>query len=372
MKINLYNDVNRDEFIVKDVVIANECCYLITPKHIGCHWTKDNLIFRSSIWNSNGELISAGFKKFFNYQEQPDLESQPTDLKGCTSVEKLDGSLLIVSKYKGEMIYRTRGTSTVANMENGYEIPLLVEKYKKFFKSNIWNSDTTEWSYLFEWITPTNKIVINYGDEPDITLVGIVNHEDYRYITQHELDVFAKIFDLKRPQTYQYTNITDLVSDVEKFTDKEGICLYFNKDQSIRKVKSIWYLKLHLFKAQVSLENLIDVYLSISFLGLPPEFASYKKTCDFIESQFDFECLQMSLGFISKICDASKEVNAIVSGMLSFVMKLEGSRKDKALKIMSSYGNTNRSGMVFSLLDNKPLTKDMIKKLFFQVLKFEF
>ena len=171
MKINLYNDINRDEFIVKDVIIANECCYLVTPKHIGTKWTRDNLIFRSSIWNSNGELISAGFKNFFNYQEQPDLEYQPTDLKGCTSVEKLDGSLLIVSKYKGEMIYRTRGTNTVVNMENSYEIPLLVEKYKKFFKSNIWYSDTTEWSYLFEWITPTNKIVINYGDEGDVVRV---------------------------------------------------------------------------------------------------------------------------------------------------------------------------------------------------------
>lgn len=372
MKINLYNDIDKENFIVREVIISNECCYLITPRHIGTKWTKDNLIFRSSIWNSNGELISAGFKKFFNYQEQPDLEEQPTNLSGCTSVEKLDGSLLIVSKYKGEMIYRTRGTSTVANMENGYEIPLLIEKYKKFFNSYIWYLETHEWSYLFEWTTPTNKIVIDYGTEPDIRLVGIVNHENYEYVPQSILDSVAKNNELKRPKTYQYTNITDLVSDVEHFVDKEGICLYFNKDQSIRKVKGLWYLKLHAFKSQVSLENLIDVYLSISFLGYPLEFASYQKTCDFIESQFDFECLQMSLSFISKICDASKEVNAIVSGMLSFVMKLEGSRKDKALKIMSSYGNTNRSGMVFSLLDGKPIVKDMIKKLFFQVLKGEF
>ena len=34
MKINLYNDINRDEFIVKDVQIAGETCYLVTPQHI--------------------------------------------------------------------------------------------------------------------------------------------------------------------------------------------------------------------------------------------------------------------------------------------------------------------------------------------------
>lgn len=371
MKIDL-NKINRNEFIVKEVQIAGEICYLVTPQHIDCFWNKDNLIFRSSIWNNNGELISAGFKKFFNYHEKPDLEIQPTDLKGCTSVEKLDGSLLIVSKYKGEMIYRTRGTSKATDMENGYEIPLLIEKYKNFFNSNIWYQETVNNNYLFEWTTPTNKIVIDYGSEPDIRLVGIIRNDDYSYFTQKELNTIAEYHGLKRPQIFQYSNITDLTSDVENFTDKEGICLYFNKDQSIRKVKSLWYLKLHAFKSQVSLENLIDVYLSISFLGYLPEFASYQKTCQFIESQFDFECLQMSIPFISKIADASKEVSAIMIGIQSFVSKLEGTRKDKALKIISSYGNTNRSGIAFALLDGKTIKKDSIKKLFYQILKGEF
>ena len=376
MKINLYNDVNRDEFIVKDVVIANECCYLITPKHIGCHWTKDNLIFRSSIWNSNGELISAGFKKFFNYQEQPDLESQPTDLKGCTSVEKLDGSLLIVSKYKGEMIYRTRGTSTVANMENGYEISLLIEKYKFFFNESAWWwDDTVNVSFLFEWTTPTNKIVIDYGDEPDITLVGIVKHEDYSYIQQDRLDSLAKVEELKRPKTYQYTNITDLTSDVEQFTDKEGICLYFNKDQSIRKVKALRYLKLHLFKSKLNLENMIDVYLNIvGVFGLDVVFPSYKSFCDYIENTFDYEILQMSTSYISNIVDASKEVKDILEGMYKFIEKIKTQtsiRKEQAVAITNSYGITGRTSILFSLLDNKPITKDNLKKLFYQKLKYK-
>lgn len=93
MKINLL-DIDTESFVIRDVQIAGETCYLVFPKHIGCKWTKQNLIFRSSVWNSEGELISASFKKFFNWGEKPELAYTPFSLKangGCQILEKLDG-----------------------------------------------------------------------------------------------------------------------------------------------------------------------------------------------------------------------------------------------------------------------------------------
>jgi hypothetical protein len=47
------------------------------------------------------------------------------------SVEKLDGSTLIVSKYNGQYILRTRGTVDASKLANGFELEL--------FKSTILN-----------------------------------------------------------------------------------------------------------------------------------------------------------------------------------------------------------------------------------------
>jgi hypothetical protein len=98
MKIDL-SKIDMTNFNIKPNKINGEIIYLVVPVNIGCKWTKDNMIFRSSMWNSEGELISASFKKFFNWNEQPDLVPIPTDIKKLQAISKIDGSTLIVSKY---------------------------------------------------------------------------------------------------------------------------------------------------------------------------------------------------------------------------------------------------------------------------------
>ncbi len=51
-------------------------------------------------------------------------------------------------------------------------------------------------------------------------------------------------------------------------------------------------------------------------------------------------------GMISRICDAKKEVDMIVSGMNEFVnnrLKTLPTRKLQAEQVISAYGNTNRA-----------------------------
>ena len=77
-------------------------------------------------------------------------------------------------------------------------------------------------------------------------------------------------------------------------------------------------------------------------------------------------------GYISHICDAYEKVNKIINGMKKFVKETLyplPTRKDQALKVISAYGPTNRSAMVFSLLDQNSLNEDQLKKLLYQCLK---
>ena len=361
MKIDL-DKVDRTQFMVHEHSLNGEIVHLIQPQHIGTQWRQDNKHLRSVVVNYDGEVISAGFPKFTNWGENPDHFPVPTSLRNCTIMEKLDGSLLIVSKYKGQYILRTRGTVDASTMANGHELEL--------FKSTILNklhdnNDTWNYSVLFEWLSPINKIVLSYGDEPMWKLIGFINHTDYSLATQDMLDLMAKKYDLLRPEIYTFTDISDMLQIVDKWQNREGVCLYSKNDQAIHKIKSANYLIKHRFKSEATLENTLDLYFSY---GKP----SYQDFESKLTETFDYECFEMVRGYASQICDASKEVNKIVDGFKSFIdnqLKVLSTRKEQAQKVISSYSESNRSSMIFSLLDGKTLTTDQHKKLFWQVLK---
>ena len=362
MKIDI-SSIDRESFMVHEHIIYGEAVYLVQPKHIGAKWKNDNLHFRSSVWNYNGELISASFPKFFNWSEQPDLSPVPNSLKHCTVVEKLDGSTLIVSKYNGQYILRTRGTVDASTMANGFELEL--------FKSTILNklqdnNDTWGYSIIWEWLSPINKIVLSYGDEPIWKLIGFINHINYSLAQQDMLDAMAKKYDLLRPEIYTFTDISDMLQIVDKWQNKEGVCLYSKNDQVIHKIKASKYLLLHHLKSELSsLEKVLDVWLE---QGMP----DYQTFYNYIFTTFDYELAEQVKSMISRICDAKKEVDMIVSGMNDFVnnrLKTLPTRKLQAEQVISAYGNTNRASFLFKLLDGKSLGKEEYKKLLFQVLK---
>ena len=362
MKIDIQK-VDLTQFMVHEHSLNGEIVYLIQPQHIGTKWTQDNKHMRSVVVNYAGEVISAGFPKFTNWGENPDHFPVPNSLKHCTVVEKLDGSLLIVSKYNGQYILRTRGTVDASTMANGHEL----EIFKNTILSKLAdNNDTWDYSVLFEWLSPINKIVLNYGDEPSWRLIGFINHINYSLAQQDMLDAMAKKYGFDRPPTYTFSSVEDLLKDVDQWRGKEGVVVYSKNDQMLHKVKGAWYLALHHMKSELSnIEKVIDVWLE---QGMP----DYQTFYNYIFTTFDYELAEQCRGMISRICDAKKEVDLIVSGMNDFVnnrLKTLPTRKLQAEQVISAYGNTNRASFLFKLLDGKSLGKEEYKKLLFQVLK---
>ena len=361
MKINL-NKIDKESFMVHESTVYGEPLYLIQPQHIGCKWTQENKIFRSSIWNAEGELVSAGLPKFVNWGENPEVFPVPLHLKGAVCTEKLDGSLLIVSKYKGQLILRTRGTVNAFVHDNRKELEIFLDNMP-IFPTFMSNHPTWNFSILFEWVSPTNRIILNYGDKPDFYLVGWVNHEDYSLKTQKELDGIALVQDFKRPKTYSFNSIEDLLKVVEEWKGKEGIVVYSKNDQTLHKVKSAWYLALHKMKSEISnIENLVDVYLSWGM----PEYQDFEKR---LIDTFDFELFQQIKDKVGQMFEAKIEADKIINHMLTFISPLKNEpRKNAALEIIKSYGQTNRKSMCFLLLDGKMLGDKEYKTLILQSL----
>lgn len=362
MKIDL-NAIDQEQFMVHPHVLDGQTVYLVQPQHIGCKWTQANKHLRSSVWDSDGNLVSAGFPKFTNWGENPDNFPVPTSLKDTVVTEKLDGSLLIVSKWNGQWIIRTRGTVDATKLDNGHEIELFKQNILPHFETPL--AETGK-SFLFEWVSPNQRIILNYGDSPEWYLVGAVYHDNYTLEEQHVLDAWAQKSGLKRPVTYTFPSIEDLMSSVELWKGKEGVVIYSKHGQMLHKVKGLWYLALHRMKeALASFDKVVDVWYEQG----EPHYADFEA---FITNQFDYELWQQVRGEASRICDASKGVQQIVVGMQKFVdekLKPLPTRRDQAQLVLSSYGTTNRASFVFKLLDGKSLGVDDRKKLLYQCLK---
>lgn len=366
MKIDLSN-IDLSQFMAHEHIVNGETMWLVQPQFMGCKWTQQNKIFRSSLWDNDGQGVSFSFYKFVNWGESPEVFPVPTNLKDCTFVQKVDGSLLILSKYRGKHIIRTRGTVDASLMEkNGGEIEI--------FKSTIVPkiddvSETWDYSVLFEWVSPLNRVVLLYP-EPKWVLVGIVNHEDYSLRTQKELNEYAIKIGVERPPIYSFENVNsfnDIISTVEMWKGIEGIVSYSNGDQMPHKIKGLDYLARHRLKSELSsFEKLVDFWFTIE---RPTEFNIFYSE---VEKLTDYETAQEHYGDISRICDAWKEVEKIVAGIDAFINKKLRplpNRKDQAVKVLSAYSTSSRSSMVFKRLDNKPLGNEDLKKILYQVMK---
>jgi len=371
MKIDLQS-IDKESFMVHHHFVGEHECFLVQPIHIGATWNKENLIYRSSLWDKDGYPVSLSFPKFFNWDEKPDIFPAPSDLKNAKLMEKLDGSTLIFSRYKGQTVIRTRGTVDARKQANGHEIDYLCEKYKKFI-AYLEMVETSNESFILEWLSPKNRIILNYGDDPDMKLIAVVNHADYTLTSQSVLDVYAESWDLPRPRTFSYNSVEEMKSAVEVLKDQEGLCVYYNNEQQIRKVKAAQYLFLHRAKSEISsVDKVIDVYIDwfMPRHTLSHEPTGYVEFFEYLTEKFDFEIATMATGHASRICDAMKEVHKIMNALFEFASaRMNIARNIAAKEILQAYGSTGRSAIIFKMLDRKTIGTDDYKKLLYQTLK---
>lgn len=360
LKVDL-TAINREHFYVDEHELAGEKVYLVQPRENYHDWTPETLIFRSSVWNADGEPVSLSFKKFFNFEEKPAIE--PFE-EPFNAIEKLDGSTLIVSKYKGQLITRTRGTvDATLQQKTGHEIEYLINKYSGFFRM-FDLQETFSVSYLFEWTTPNQKIVIDYGNEPDIRLIGMISHGSYKMYNQEGLDYFARTCELKRPRRYEFNSTKELLDTIGVDREIEGVCLYYNKDQSIRKVKSSHYLKLHAFKSDCKPSNLAE-------LSFAWNIDCRKKMLEEIEKQFDFECAKAAEPILNQIWPMREKLLSDIEAVKTFAVERKAlEQKAFALEIQNAYKDQSYlHSFGYTYRQRGTIQPDAVRKTFLKLLE---
>jgi RNA ligase len=148
--------------------------------------------------------------------------------------EKMDGSLGILFYYNDEWILATKGSFTSDQSIKGMEI---FKRQEDKYGSNLSTYNT----YLCEIIYPENRIVVDYGNEEKLVLLGIINnlgaelpHNQFIF-EWHSPELIVKRYD----GISDYKQLKTMVKD-----NQEGFIIRFKSGMRM-KIKGEEYVRLH-------------------------------------------------------------------------------------------------------------------------------
>jgi RNA ligase len=341
-------------------------------------WDDITMQCRGLVTNSKGQIVARPFKKFFNLEETDSLPSGEFKV-----YEKMDGSLGILFYYeeelteerryniwfnnnyetgmerffdpnnlpdydnpyyeptpktKGEWILASRGSFTSEQAIKGTE---MLKKY---------NLDTLHpgYTYLFEIIYPDNRIVVNYGADEKLVLIGIVHTmiDDFEMPLEYCEGLLGDV-DFEIVKSYNLgDNIESLKNTISN--DNEGYVLRFSTKPIYRiKIKGEEYVRLHRIITNISNRDIWELLKDDKPLDeildkVPDEFYNWVK--DTVRD------------FVVRFENIEKDYLEIFNNLLN--QNLE--RRDFALKA-KHYRHYN---ILFNMLDKKDY-KQVIWKIIY-------
>ena len=286
-------------------------------------WDETLLMCRGLVTDHTGDIVATPFQKFFNIEEG---KFEPTE--EFEVYEKMDGSLGIVFWYEGQWVVATRGSF-------GSDQAIKAREILKRYNTDIMFRHLT---FCFEIIYPENRIVLDYGDDEKLVLLGTFDKRgketDSEIWSQWGFDVVKKYDGIK-----DFKELKQMVKN-----DQEGFVVKFSNGDRI-KVKGVEYLRLHKIMTNVTttgvweyLKNGEDVMELLK--DVPDEF--YKKIQNYTKD------LRYAYFQISE--DAGKKFDYMMYGKYNDKEPIED-RKEFAEWVSSQ--PKYMSGILFRMFDKK-------------------
>lgn len=286
-------------------------------------WDEVTLMCRGLVTDNEGNIVAKPFDKFFNIEEG---KFEPTE--NFEVFEKMDGSLGIVFWYEGQWVVATRGSFTSDQAIKAREI---LRKY---------NTDIMfrHLTFCFEIIYPENRIVLDYGDDEKLVLLGTFDKNGKEYDVEmwreYGFDVVKKYDGIN-----DYKELKQMVKN-----DQEGFVVKFSNGDRV-KVKGAEYLRLHKIMTNVTttgvweyLKNGEDVLELLK--DVPDEF--YKKIQNYVK--------ELRYGYFQISEDAGKKFDGKMYGKYNDKEPIED-RKEFAEWVLTQ--PKHMSGILFRMFDKK-------------------
>jgi len=243
-----WNVIN--EYLDKDLLISQKhpmfdlwiLNYSKTTQY-GRLWDEITLSCRGLVVNGAGRIVARPFRKFFNKEEheafvnaeglfdnEGNIAYLDSNVVGTIPnlpfevFEKMDGSLGILFFYDGEWIFASRGSFTSEQAIKGRE---MINEYSMIERKWLYDLSIQETcTYIFEIIYPENRIVIDYGTDEKLVLLGVIITETGEELPYDSVDgAHGYVFDI----VPRYGGIKDftLLKGMEE-DNKEGFVVKFS------------------------------------------------------------------------------------------------------------------------------------------------
>lgn len=347
---------NKEDFIVKKHPTND--LYIVKYRHSGIDWENPySRDARGLVLDKNSNIVSRPYPKFFNYQELKNRESLSEGVRKLSDwddgkyyvYEKLDGSLAVVSSYRGKLIYSSTGSIYG-------EFP---DKFEKWFKKNLNKRQMQElkklsknYTLMFEYVSPDNRIVVPYNKEEMIFHGMIETKSGKEIIKPAILNSIAKTLDLSVATKFDLS--LDRILKLQKQSMDgnifEGFVVKFETGKSL-KIKLDEYVELHTvctlgFGEIRTKANVLDILNLIK-----------KDEIDDIIAMFVSRNDKHVVSFIEEIISVNDEFENLVKEALKITSHPEFTKRDYAI---ANGANSTLSRLVLNINNPVAIEKNRV------------
>lgn len=218
LKMSYHTDSNAH------LVVVNASKKLPTPKEA------HQLLCKGIVFDyMTCEVVALPLVKTYNWHERIEVQrAVAASGKNPIPLEKLDGTMIQVFRYKGELFFNTR-SSFDAESPSGFV-------YTDEARRLLGNGDEIEEgkSYVFELICPESRVITNYGEQRRLVLISVLDMKTLRYMTHAEMQNEYVTLDVvdAMPITGSVSQVNELIKDLSDSQVSEGVMCCIESEES--------------------------------------------------------------------------------------------------------------------------------------------
>lgn len=334
----------RPEFIVAEREFGTVINYVVAmadtfdmagPEDLGAAIRRE---CRGIIFDTEGHIMSRPFHKFFNVNEREETQTHLIDMsQPHVIMEKMDGSMIRpIWLYDRVYLATKMGRTDIA-----IEAEKLLSNDQWDWLEDVMNTNVTP---IFEYIAPTNKIVIEYS-EPRLVLLAMRNNFSGNYYMP-----YSSPFEVVPQYGSVDGGLAEYIARAREMSGREGDIIRF-ADGHMIKIKNDWYVRIHKTKDLIRSErNIADIIVNEQLDDVLPLLdAADLATVREYELRFD-AALENVLGRLEGLVTLARVLHG-------------GNKKEVAINFVPNLINKEDASFIFSALDGNELRPLVIKKI---------